>query len=140
MQPLRLYPEIHIDYTSSSLGRLLFEGVDCYLYVWINSAMELDSFQFVYSDKQVLMFKRPDALSFFEIGREPFSRALSGELSAETKKHMQTVLAGTASLDFSELIETVKELGLGIARGRYVLSKAEFDVMATLRVSSSTTP
>ena len=134
MQQLRFYPEIHIDYTASTLGRLLFEGVDCYLYVWITSAMEVDSFQFVIADTQVLMFKRPESLSFLEIGREPFARALSGELTAARKKNLQRILTETSSQEFPDLLRIVVALGQGQKVDAFGLEKSELDFMTTLRV------
>jgi hypothetical protein len=129
---LRLYKHFFSRPDEPGLKRLLFEGDDVYMYVWINYGFQLDSFQIVWQERTVLSFTQPNRLKINAIGKEPFSRALSQGVGVPKARELKRLIEQFQSDLFPGLIDLIKFIVKGNSPSDLVINKQEKEIFKSL--------
>ncbi len=110
---LKFFPELYCFPYQPSLKRMLLEGNEIDLYVWIDENFQLDSFQIILEDAFILSYKFGKKLELGGIGRLPINRGAAIINRATTQLRVLDCLAMHSCPKFPQLFESILKITEG---------------------------
>jgi hypothetical protein len=111
--------------------RLLFESGSSYFYVWLNQKYELRGIQFIFENKEAVIFTVDKNIIDGEITRIPFNRAIACKINEKIDENRINWINSIQNDELPNLIGDIKRL-LRNSNNVYVLNLIEEEYIKKL--------